>query len=143
MTTNPPPLPGVEPRRGIARRYAVLVCGIALLLLAVSGALEMALQYHEARAQIEALQAAQADAAAGQIASFLDTIERDVRDAAKLPWGRRGFGDDVMRAECLRLMQLVPAVTDVQALDADGRERVFVSRRDPDRMGDRRLVDAP
>lgn len=135
------PLAGRE--RGIARRYAFLVCGIALFLLATSGAIEMGFEYREARLGIEALQSAQADAGASQIASFLDTIELDVRDVAKLPWGRAGLGDRALRAECHRLMQLVPALTDVQAVQADGRERVFVSRREVDRVGGGRVVPAP
>lgn len=125
-----PPAPAPRP---LARRYAVLLCGVALALLLASGLSEMAFGYRESRAEIAALQAAQADGAARELALYLDTIVRGVRDVAKLPWGQPGYGTAQRREEFYRLMQLEPAITDLQVVDRGGRERLYVSKRENDR----------
>jgi signal transduction histidine kinase/CheY-like chemotaxis protein len=127
------PLPVARPHR-LAHRYAVLLCGIALALLLVSGLSEMWFGYREARVQIAALQAAQAEAAAREITLYLQPIELALRDTAKLPWGRPGAPPAHRRDELYRLMQMTPAITDVQLADLEGRERLYVSKREDDRV---------
>jgi signal transduction histidine kinase/CheY-like chemotaxis protein len=127
------PLPVARPHR-LAHRYAVLLCGIALALLLVSGLSEMWFGYREAREQIAALQAAQAEAAAREITLYLQPIELALRDTAKLPWGQPGEPPALRRDELYRLMQMTPAITDVQLADAQGRERLYVSKREDDRI---------
>jgi signal transduction histidine kinase/CheY-like chemotaxis protein len=126
------PIPVARPHR-LAHRYAVLLCGIVLALLLVSGLSEMWFGYREAREQIVALQAAQAEAAAREITLYLQPIELALRDTAKLPWGAPAYPPAQRRDELYRLMQMTPAITDIQLADAEGRERLYVSKREDDR----------
>jgi signal transduction histidine kinase/CheY-like chemotaxis protein len=125
----------------LAHRYAVLLCGIALVLLLASGLSEMWFGYRGAREQIAALQAAQAEAAAREIALYLQPIELALRDTAKLPWGRPDYPSSQQRDELYRLMQMTPAIIDIQVVDTEGRERLYVSKRDDDRVDSLRPVE--
>ncbi len=131
------------PSRSLSRQYALLLCGVTLSLLGISGASEAWFGYTETRQQIVQLQAVQAQAAAAEIASWLGTVERGVSDVAKMPWGRDGFGNMQRREEFYRLMQLLPAVTDLQAFDSQGRERLYVSRHANDRDESMRALEEP
>ncbi len=135
----------MNPRRAprphpLAHRYAVLLSGIALVLLLASGLSEMWFGYREAREHIAALQASQAEAAAREITLYLQPIELDLRDTAKLPWGRPDYPPEQQRDELYRLMQMTPAIIDIQVVDAEGRERLYVSKREDDRVDSLRPV---
>ncbi|WP_457330041.1 hybrid sensor histidine kinase/response regulator [Rhizobacter sp. P5_C2] len=122
------------PRRSIARRYAVHVGVISGSLLLASSGLEMLFGYREARQQIAGVQAVQAEAAAREITQYLRNIEDGLRDTAKLPWGDRAFGWQQKREEFYRLMVLFPAIVELQEVDAGGRETLYVSRSEADRI---------
>lgn len=130
-------------RHSIAHRYATLLCGATLALLLTSGALEMYFGFGEAREHIAALQASQAERAAQEIESYLSRIDKGLSDLARMPWGQAGFDDAMRRDEFYRLMHQVPAITDLQVIDAQGRERLYVSKRDDDRLGSLRPVEEP
>lgn len=121
-------------RRGLAQRYAWLIGSIATALILVSGVSEMYFSYQEAREHISRLQAAQATAAAREIERYLHTLTAGIADAAKMPWGRESFGLQSKRQEFQRLMVLDPAILELQSVDRDGREHLFVSRTQPDRI---------
>ena len=129
--------------RSLVQRYAMLVCGITLVLLLASGGTEMYFGYRQAREQISVLQATQALAAAREISQYLQSIEFALRDTAKLPWGSAGYGIQERRDEFYRLMQFAPAITDIEVVDATGHERLFVSKREADRVESMRLLDEP
>ena len=131
------------PRRTLARRYALLLCGVTLMLLVVSGLSEASFGYREARAHIAELQSVQAEGAAKEIAGYLSAIEVGLRDVAKMPWGSAGFGPAQRREEFYRLMQLAPAIIDLQVVDAQARERLSVSRREDDRSETLRPFEEP
>ncbi|KQY89282.1 hypothetical protein ASD35_17495 [Pelomonas sp. Root1444] len=120
--------------RGLARRYAWLIGSIATALILVSGLSEMYFGYREAREHISRLQAAQAMAAAREIEQYLKTLTAGIADAAKLPWGQEPFGLQARRQEFQRLMVLHPAILELQSVDRTGREQLFVSRSQPDRL---------
>lgn len=122
------------PQRSLAGRYAFHVGTITLVLLLASGASEMYFGYREAREQIARLQTVQADASAREIEQYLRTIEDGLRDATKLPWGQTGYGLAQKREEFYRLMVLIPAITELQDIDSQGREQLFVSKSEPDRL---------
>ena len=125
----------------LARRYALRLCGLTLLMLLISGVTEMVFSYREAREHIAALQSVQAESAAREIGSYLGGIEAGLRDVAKMPWGTAEFGPAQRREEFYRLMQMVPAIVELQALDAQGREQLWLSRSAPMRTGSGRQVD--
>lgn len=119
----------------LSRRYAIGFCGLTLAVLLASGSLETYFSYRESIDHIEALQAAQAEGAAREIASYLGVIRGGLRDTAKLPWGRGDFGLQQRREEFHRLMLLAPAIIDLQAVDAKAREQLRVSKHAVDRVG--------
>ncbi|MFT7775476.1 ATP-binding protein [Roseateles sp.] len=119
----------------LTRRYATRLCGLTLLLLLVSGVVEMGFSYRESMEHIERLQTVQADAAAHEISAYLTGIEGSLRDVAKLPWGERDFGPAERLQEFYRLMQAVPAIIELRAMDGAGREQLMVSRNAAARHG--------
>ena len=121
--------------RPLSRRYALGLSGVTLSLLLLSGLSEMYFGYRESLARIEAVQEALAEGAAREIATYLGVIDSGLRDAAKMPWGRADFGLQQRREEFYRLMQLVPAITDLQVVDRAGRELLSTSKHAPDRIG--------
>lgn len=120
--------------RPLSRRYALGLSGVTLSLLLLSGMSEMYFGYREALARIEAVQEALAEGAAREIQTYLGVIDAGLRDAAKMPWGRQDFGPAQRRQEFYRLMQLVPAITDLQVVDRAGRESLATSKHAPDRV---------
>ena len=138
--------PANEPRerryRPITRRFAQWVIGLTLGLLLGHGAVESLFAYREALQHIERLQSVQANAAALEIASYVQQLHGGLARVAGQPWGLGGFGPNEQREEFHQLMRALPAITELQAVDADGRERVFASRWLPDRQDDGRLIDA-
>ncbi|MCE4556461.1 ATP-binding protein [Roseateles cellulosilyticus] len=136
MTITAPPPGTAQPRRyrPLSRRYASWMCGLTLALLLISGALETFFGYREALDRIETVQQAQAEGAAREIETYISVIESGLRDVAKLPWGRPGFGAPQRREEFYRLMQLTPAITDLQVVDRQGREQLAISKHAADRF---------
>lgn len=118
----------------LARRYALRMCGLTLLLLLASGLLEMGFSYRDSRAHVAELQAAQVVAAAREIRNYLNVIETGLKDVAKLPWGTKGFDTAMRREEFYRLLQRLPAVVELKAFGAEGYETLAVSRSQPDRL---------
>ncbi|MBT9495190.1 MAG: response regulator [Paucibacter sp.] len=123
-----------RPSFSIARRYATQVAAIAAALLIASGGVEMYFSFQEARQDMARLQAAQATAAAREIEQYLQGIKAGLNQVARLPWGERGFGPAQKREEFHRLMALFPSVMELRDLSAAGRELVFVSRTELDRI---------
>lgn len=135
--------PGSPPYRPISRRFALWMIGLTIGLLLAHGASESYFGYHESLDHIENLQEVQAGGAAQEIANYLEQIHAGLNGVAKLPWGSPPFGAVERREEFYRLMQAIPAITDVQAVDGQGRERLFVSRWSPDRVNSGASVDEP
>ncbi|MBW8848264.1 MAG: response regulator [Burkholderiales bacterium] len=127
--------------RPLSRRYALGLSSVTLSLLLLSGMSEMYFGYRESLARIEAVQEALAEGAAREIQTYLGVIDAGLRDAAKMPWGRQDFGLAQRREEFYRLMQLVPAITDLQVVDRAGRELLATSKHAPDRIESGLLLD--
>lgn len=127
----------------LARRYAVQVGVISGALLSVAGLVEGAFSYRQARAQMAQLQAVQAHAAAREIEQYLQALAEAVRQVQQLPWGERGFGPQQRREELHRLLALNPAIISFGDHDAEGRERLFVSRNQLDRLDNHRAGPGP
>ena len=118
----------------LTRRYARQVAGIAALLLACAALIEGTFGYRQAREQMASRQAVAARAAATEIEAYLDNIAAGLRQVQALPWGDGDFAPSRRREELHRLLALQPALVDLQDIDAAGRERLFVSRTELDRV---------
>jgi signal transduction histidine kinase/CheY-like chemotaxis protein len=127
----------------LSQRFALWMSGLIVTLLLVLGATESYFGYRESMGRIEQVQDVLAGSAAQEISTYIGAIQAAVGDVAKMPWDLPGFGPQARRQEFYRKMQLVPAITDLQALDGEGRERLFVSRLAPDRIDSGLAADEP
>jgi signal transduction histidine kinase len=122
------------PRMTLARRFARQIALVSMLLLLAAGGTEGYFSYQEAREQMARAQAVQAQAAAGEIQQYLQAVARSLAQVQMLPWGQPDFGALQRRQELHRLLSLNPAIVEVQDVNAQGHETLFVSRRVPDRL---------
>jgi signal transduction histidine kinase len=111
-------------------RYFALILALVSGALIVSGAIGVYFSYQENEAALASLQREKAVAAAARIESFIAQIDRQLSFAA-LPQLGPPTGEQ-RRLEFVKLLRLVPEVTDVAYIDAAGRERMAVSRLAPD-----------
>ncbi len=119
-------------KRGLFRKYAAVLMLFAGIVLITDSSLDVAFNYADTRAQVELHQDVEARSAAGRIRDYLKGIEAQVRDVSGLPWAVLQPG--ARRDEYHRLLKLVPAITEIRSVDADGRERVRVSRVELDEI---------
>ncbi|MBC8022663.1 MAG: sensor histidine kinase [Burkholderiales bacterium] len=120
------------------RKYATVLMLFVGIVLIAGGALEVAFNYAETRAQVELRQDVEARAAAVRIRDYLKGIEMQVRDVSGLPWG--ALEPRLRRDEFHRLLKLVPAIADIRSADREARERVHVSRIELDELDSRKPV---
>jgi signal transduction histidine kinase len=119
-------------KKSLFRRYAgviMLLVGAALL---AGGVAELVLNYRESRIHIDRVQRLQAQAAATRIEQYLKVGERLVGEMSALPWVSGQLNTRDRRDEYYRLMKLSPAISELRAIDANGKERLKVSRIDMD-----------
>ncbi|MFQ5790942.1 MAG: ATP-binding protein, partial [Acidobacteriota bacterium] len=105
---------------------------IALLLvsggLITSGLVELFFRYRESVESIGTLQREMAQAAAFKIQQFIQEIEKTMGAATQTKEiVAAGLTEDY-RFELIKLLKVVPAVSEAAALDAKGREQIKVSR---------------
>ena len=124
-----PPTPRTR-RSRLFRKYFALILALVCGALLASGAIGVYFSYQENKAAIASLQHEKAVAAAARIEAFMQQIVRQLRFAALPQLGVAGV--EQRHLEFIKLLRLVPAVTDVAQLDASGRERLSVSRLEMD-----------
>jgi len=98
------------------------VCGALLL----SGGIGLYFSYQENKVALASLQREKAVSAAARIEQFVRQIEQQLAFAALPQLGVEGL--EQRRIEFLKLLRLVPAVTDIAQIDSRGREQLAVSR---------------
>src|SRR3954462_6214193 len=123
------------PRRSLFRKYAAILMALVGGGLVAEGLIELAFGYQESRQAAAELQRVETRAAADRIGQFLEGIERQGLDMSALPWTTGLLGLDERRDEYHRLMKLVPAISELRNVEADGRERLRVSRSALDEIG--------
>ena len=122
------------PRATLAWRYFRQIAAVSAGLVLAAGLLEAWFGYRESRLAVARLQGLQAKAAAAEIEQFLAGLQRSVQQVQALPWGQPSFGPAERREELHRLLSLNPALTDLVDLDAEARQRLAVSRIEPDHV---------
>jgi hypothetical protein len=122
---------------------------IALVLvsggLISSGVLELFFRYRESVEAIEALQREMAQGAAFKIQQFVRDIEKTLRASTQAQEIIAAGLTEAYRFELIKLLKVAPAITEAVALDADGRERLKVSRVRmllPEDLRDRSMAEA-
>ena len=129
IVQDQPPTPRTR-RSRLFRKYFALILALVCGALLASGAIGVYFSYQENKAAIASLQHEKAVAAAARIEAFMQQIVRQLRFAALPQLGVAGV--EQRHLEFIKLLRLVPAVTDVAQLDASGRERLSVSRLEMD-----------
>jgi signal transduction histidine kinase/CheY-like chemotaxis protein len=120
-------------RRPLFGKYAALFLGVVASALLASGLTQIWFSHNEHQASLARIHREQAVAGAGQISQFIREIEGHIGWSVVLPWSDGAL--DQQRLDLRRLLRLVPAITDVSRLDADGREQLRVSRFAMDVIG--------
>jgi signal transduction histidine kinase len=101
-----------------------LVCGGLL----TSGAVELVFRYRESVEAIGALQREMAQGAAFKIQQFVQDIEHTLRASTQTQDIVTSGLTEPYKFELLKLLKVAPAITELVALDASGREQLKVSR---------------
>jgi signal transduction histidine kinase len=124
----------VTARGSLLHKYVFYVVALVGVALISSGAVGLYFTYQENKSALLGLQREKAAAAASRIDAYVQEIEH------QLGWMRlpqMGTSNvQQRRLDYLRLLRLVPAITDVAYLDRTGRERLRVSRLGMDFLGE-------
>ena len=116
------------------RKYAAVMMLLVGGALAVGGVFELIFNYLESRAQTDRQQSVEARAAAARIEQYLKGVEQQVFDISSLPWASGALNLQDRRDEYRRLLKLAPAIAEIRSVDAEGKERIKVSRVDVDEI---------
>jgi two-component system, NtrC family, sensor kinase len=120
--------------KSLVTRYWLVISLLIGLTFGIVGAFELWLSYRGTLDNIRVLQEAASKTAAVRIEEHLKAIEGYIREVGSLPWSSGIFSEEDRRAEFQRLLKLVPAVLELRAIDAEGRERLFVSHTEMNRI---------
>ena len=113
-------------RGSLFRKYAVFFVALVSLALVASGGVQLYFTYQENKQTLLALQQEKADSAASRIETYIQEIERQLAWVRLPQLGTQTA--EQRQVEYLKLLRVVPAITDAAMLDASGKEQVRVSR---------------
>ena len=111
----------------LVTRYWLVISLLLGVALGIAGGFDMWFAYRDALDHMKALQVTEARVAGERIEQTLRSSERHIREVAALPWASGIFSEDDRLVEFQRLLKLVPALLEIRALDAEGRETLHVS----------------
>jgi signal transduction histidine kinase/CheY-like chemotaxis protein len=94
--------------------------------LFAGGAMDIWMSYQDQTASLIRIQHEQADAAAGKIDQFIRDIQAQIGWTTQLPWS--DYALEEQRFDALRLLRLIPAITELKRIDPSGHEQLHVSR---------------
>jgi adenylate cyclase len=115
-----------RPRGRLFRKYVAIFAVTVSAALLANGAVEAWFLYRDHTELLLRVQREQAEVAAIKIGQFVQEIESQVQWTVQLPWSA---GDiEQRRFDAQRLLRQAPAVTELTQIDAQGRERLRVSR---------------
>jgi hypothetical protein len=114
--------------RRLFSKYAVLIAALVAGALIASGLVGVYFSYRQNEAQFIALQQEKSYFAAWRIEQFIKDIEHQIGWTSLPRVAADALAVNERRFEYLKRLRQVPAITDVSWLDAEGRERLKVSR---------------
>ena len=127
-------------RFGLFPKYATALMLLVGVVLALSGSLQLALTYQESRESVAAIQRSEARVAAIRIEQVLASVQSHLVEVGSLPWSGNAMQLAERREEYRRLLRVVPAISELRLADRWARERLHLSRREPERIDS--LADA-
>lgn len=113
-------------RRSLFWKYFATLFAAVVAPLLIAGGSEAWLGYRDERARLNDILNAEARLAAVKIEDFIDGIREQLGWTVQLPWSEES--GERHRLDALGLLRQVPAVESLTLVDAEGRERLFVSR---------------
>ncbi len=113
-------------RGRLFRKYFLLILALVCGALLISGAIGVYFSYQENTVALSSVQREKAIGAAARIEQYILQIEQQLKFAAQPQLGTEG--SEQRRIEFLKLQRLVPDITDLAQIGADGREQLSVSR---------------
>jgi signal transduction histidine kinase len=120
---------------GLFRRYARALALLLSLALLFSGGIGAYFSYQDTRALVDELQREKAHAAAARIGQFIQMVQLQLQGAS-ISAHRDGPPDvEARHLELIRLLRIAPSIGEAAWIDAQGRERVRVSRLGRDSVG--------
>ena len=131
--TDPTAPHRARPRRfglPLSAKFAVAFVGLVTLVLLINGAVDLTLNFHDAKDNAIAVQREKAHAAAERVDAFVSEIENQIGWTTRAEWRR--LSPDQQRYDFIRLMRQAPAITEAAYLDQNGKEQLRVSRLEPD-----------
>ena len=138
-------VPGSKGSGRLLRRTFVIALVLVSGGLLTSGVVELFFRYRESVEAIEALQREMAEGAAFKIQQFVRDIEKTLRASTQAQEIIAAGLTEAYRFELIKLLKVAPAITEAVALNADGRERLKVSRVRmllPEDLRDRSMAEA-
>jgi signal transduction histidine kinase/CheY-like chemotaxis protein len=131
VTTEVPNVSALRSR--LFRKYVTIFVLAVWGAMFGGGALNIWMAYQDQTASLIHVQHEQADAAAGKIGQFIHDIQAQVGWTTQLPWADYSLSEQ--RFDALRLLRLIPAITELARLDPSGHEQLHVSRLTETVMG--------
>jgi two-component system, NtrC family, sensor kinase len=123
-------------RLGLAVKLALAFIGLVIVVLTVSGGLDMWLGYEEAEKTAIRVQQEKAKDAAERITAFFLMIEHQLGWTTPLQWDALPL--EQRRYDFIRLLHEVPAIAEIAEIDGDGKEQLKLSRTAPDEVANGR-----
>ncbi|MER2194673.1 sensor histidine kinase [Methylobacterium brachiatum] len=120
-------------RLPLAAKFAVAFVGLVTLVLLINGAVDLFLNYGDAKRNAIEVQREKAHAAAERVEAFISEIESQIGWTTRAEWRR--ISPEQQRYDFIRLLRQAPAITEVAYLDPNGKEQLRVSRLEPDAVG--------
>jgi signal transduction histidine kinase len=120
------PVRNTNVRTRLFRKYIALFVTIVCAALLANGLLDIWFSYQDHKDSLIRIQREQAEAAAAKIGQFVKEVEAQLGWTVQLPWSASTV--EQRRVDAVRLLRLVPAVTEFAQLDPSGRERMRVSQ---------------
>jgi HAMP domain-containing protein len=120
---------------GLLLKYVVVLVALVSGALLVSGGIELWFSYLENRESLLALQNEKAAAAAARIEAFVKEIERQMGWTTQLQLVAPAAALEQRRTDFIRLQLEVLPITEMQFIDAAGKEQLRVSRLSMDVVG--------
>ncbi|SDN14924.1 Signal transduction histidine kinase regulating C4-dicarboxylate transport system [Methylobacterium phyllostachyos] len=135
MTASPPlDAPGPSARKPfrlpLSGKFAVAFVGLVSLVLLINGAVDLSLNFQEAKLNAITVQREKAQGAAERVEAFVSEIGNQIGWTTRAEWRR--VPPDQQRYDFIRLMRQAPAITEAAYIDPSGREQLRVSRLEPD-----------
>jgi class 3 adenylate cyclase/HAMP domain-containing protein len=111
-------------REGLFAKYVISLVGLVVFVLAVNGALESWISYRGTKATLTDAMAEKAETTARRIEQSISELER------QMSWVASGYSQKLEEhhADYVRLLNQVPAVSQLSWLDGNGREQLRLTR---------------